>query len=188
MTALELAGFLSGVLGVALMARQHVWAWPVSLINVALYARIFYDARLYADMGLQGIYFALCAYGWYHWTTATTLAGELPVRRAPRNALVGGVLTALVGFLTVGALLQRFTLAALPYLDSALAGFSLVAQWLQTRKWIENWPLWIAVDLVYVGMYVFKGLYLTAGLYAVFLVLAGSGWWAWRASLRGDPT
>lgn len=184
MSALEVAGFLTGVLGVALMARQHVWAWPVSLVNVALYAVVFRDARLYADMGLQVIYFVLCAYGWYHWTRGAGPAAQLPVTRAPRGALIGGGAVALLACLALGASLGRFTDAALPYLDSALGAFSLVAQWLQTRKWIENWLLWIAVDLVYVGMYVFKGLYLTAALYVVFLVLAVLGWLAWRTSLR----
>jgi nicotinamide mononucleotide transporter len=183
-SALEIAGFLTGVLSVALMGRQHVWAWPTGLVNVALYAVVFRDARLYADMGLQIVYFALCAYGWYHWTTGAGPRAELPVRRAPPVALVGASLVALLGFLALGALLRRFTDASLPYLDSALGAFSLVAQWLQARKWIENWLLWIAVDIVYVGLYVFKGLYLTAALYVVFLGLAVLGWSAWRASLR----
>ncbi len=184
MTPLELLGFASGVASVWLMTRESVWAWPVGLVNLAAYVVVFRDARLYADMGLQVVYAGFSVYGWAYWLRGGGERATLPVRRAPRRALLAALTLGSLAFFGLGALLHRATDAVVPYLDAALSSFSLVAQALQTRKWIENWPVWIAVDVVYVGLYVTRQLYLTAVLYAVFLVLAVNGWRAWRASLR----
>lgn len=183
MSSLEIVGFVFGAWSVFLMTRENVWAWPIGLVNLAAYVAVFRDAKLYADMGLQVVYIALCLYGWHHWLHGGRGHGVLGVARTPRAALALSTTLGTAGFFALGSLLHRLTDAALPFLDSALTSFSLVAQWLQTRKWIENWHVWIVVDAVYVGMYVFKRLYLTAGLYAVFLVLALMGLRSWRASL-----
>ncbi len=89
-----------------------------------------------------------------------------------------------LGGVFLGQTLSRFTDASLPFMDSALTSFSIVAQWMQTRKLLETWLLWLAVDLFYVGMFLYKGLYLTSGLYAVFLYLAVLGFLQWRRSLE----
>lgn len=164
--------------------RENVWCWPTGLVNVALYVIVFAKAKLYADMGLQVVYVGLCLYGWYAWLHGGKDHGALQVARAPLRILFTLAAAAVAFAVALGTLLGRFTDAALPYWDSSTASFSLAAQWLQTRKWIENWAVWIVVDAVYVGMYVVKGLYPTAGLYAVFLLLAIAGHVAWRASLR----
>ncbi len=187
MSAFEIAGVATGVLGVWLTARENIWCWPIGLVNVSAFIVVFAQARLYADMGLQVFYVAACIYGWYAWLHGGSDHGALAVARTPRwaalvSALCGAGFAALLGLT-----LHKHTDAALPFLDSSLAAFSLVAQWLQTRKWIEAWLVWIGVDLVYVGMYVFKGLVLTAGLYAVFLALAIVGWRAWSTSLAPRP-
>lgn len=188
MNLTEAVGFVFGVAAVALMARQSVWAWPLGLVNLGAYILVFREARLYADMALQVVYVAFSLYGWAHWARGGTGGGALPVTRTPPAVLVGALTLGGAGFFALGTLLHRLTDASLPFLDSALSAFSLVAQALQTRKWIENWHLWIAVDAVYVGMYVFKQLYLTALLYAVFLGLAVVGLRAWRADLRSRAT
>jgi len=180
---LEILVAATGALGVWLTARENVWCWPVGLANVAIYAVVFREARLYADMGLQGVYFALCLYGWWAWLRGGAAHGRLVVSRAPRAVLAGCALSGILFAAALGTFLRSRTDAALPLWDAGTTAFSLVAQFLQTRKWIENWPIWIAVDAVYVGMYVVKRLYLTAGLYALFLVLAGIGLVAWRRSL-----
>jgi nicotinamide mononucleotide transporter len=182
---LEILGAITGALGVWLTARENVWCWPVSLVNVAIYAVVFREAKLYADMGLQGVYFALCLYGWWAWLNGGAAHGRLVVSRAPRAVLAASVLAGVVFAAALGVFLRSKTDAALPLWDAGTTGFSLVAQFLQTRKWIENWPIWIAVDTVYIGMYVVKSLYVTAGLYALFLVLAAIGLAAWRRSLAG---
>lgn len=179
----EVAGALTGGLGVWLTVRRSVWCWPVGMVNVALYAFVFVHAKLYSDAGLQLVYLAMSAYGWWAWLRGGTGGRELPVARTPR-ALLGGLLVAgALGTLGLGTLLARHTDAALPFFDAGTTSFSLAAQLLMTRKWIENWALWIAVDVVYVYMYVVKDLYATAILYAVFLGLAVAGFRAWRGAM-----
>jgi len=182
----EVAGVVFGVLGVYLTVRENVWCWPVGIANVSLFIVVFYRSRLYADMGLQVGYVVLCAYGWWAWLHGGDRSAALPVARTPRGALRAlTLLGALVAF-GLGLALKSTTRAALPFLDSGLTSASLVAQYMTTRKWLENWAVWIAADAIYVGMYVYKQLYLTALLYAVFLGLAVLGWRSWKRSLAGS--
>lgn len=183
MSLLEILGFLTGALGVWLTAKENVWCWPVGLVNVAIYAVVFHGAKLYADMGLQVLYFALCLYGWWAWLRGSGEHGRLAVSRAPARALAFLAVLGVVFAAGLGFLLRTHTDAALPFFDAGTTSFSLVAQFLQTRKWLENWIVWLAVDVVYVGMYVNKELYLTAVLYAVFLALAVLGLVKWRRAL-----
>jgi nicotinamide mononucleotide transporter len=183
MTALELVAVVVTVAAVYLTVRQIIWCWPLAMVSVTLYAVVFYRARLYADMGLQGIYFALAAYGWWAWLHGAEDHGKLRVSLAAwptRFSLL--LLGAVAGFL-LGLTLHRFTDASLPFMDSTLSSFSIIAQWMQTRKLLEAWLVWLAVDVFYVGMFLYKGLFLTAGLYAVFLYLAVLGLVAWRRSM-----
>lgn len=180
----EIAGVAFGIIAVWLTTRQNVWCWPTGLVNVGLFIIVFFQARLYADMGLQVVYVALCIYGWYEWLHGGKNDSPLQVSRASSAALAGGFVAGVAFLALLGTVLRRITNADLPYLDSTLTSFSLVAQFYQTRKWIENWILWIAVDVVYVGMYIYKKLYPTAGLYAVFLILAVIGYVEWRKSLE----
>jgi nicotinamide mononucleotide transporter len=186
MNAYEVVGVLFGILSVWLTTRENVWCWPTGLVNVGLFIIVFWQAKLYADMGLQVVYVALCLYGWYEWLHGGPGHGALRVSRTPRSAGLalagGGTVFAIV----LGAALRRHTDAALPFLDSTTTSFSLVAQWMQTRKWLETWVVWIAVDVVYVGMYVYKQLHPTAVLYTIFLVLAVMGRRAWiKSALAG---
>ena len=179
----EILAVAFGIVSVYLSTRENIWSWPTALVNVALYFVVFYEAKLYADMGLQVVYFALSLYGWYEWLYGGENRTELHVSRTPaslgvRLAVIGVACAALLG-----TALARFTDAALPYLDSATTSTSLVAQWMMTRKILENWAVWAVVDVVYVGMFIFKKLYLTAGLYTVFFVLAVMGYVQWKRSL-----
>ena len=152
-------------------------------MNVVLYAIVLYEAKLYADMGLQVVYAALSVYGWYVWLHGGENRTGLHVTRTgPRL----GVLLALIsvaGSVLLGTLLHRATDASLPFMDSALSSTSLVAQWMMTRKKLENWLVWSAVDVLYVGMFIYKELYVTSALYAVFLALAVRGYGEWRRSM-----
>jgi nicotinamide mononucleotide transporter len=183
MNPYEAVGVLFGIASVYLLAREQVWGWPLGLVNVALFIIVFYEARLYADAALQVVYVGLVLYGWRMWTSGDRGEARLAPSYAPRRGLLAWLLLGVVSSLAIGVTIGRHTDAALPWVDASTTSFSLVAQWMQTRKWIENWWLWIVVDLVYVGMYVMKSLYLTAGLYVVFLVLAGVGWIEWHKSL-----
>jgi nicotinamide mononucleotide transporter len=184
---LETLAALFGVVSVYLSVRQNIWSWPTAIVNVGLYTFVFYQSRLYADMGLQVVYIIISFYGWYEWLYGGKDRTGLKVSRTPRRlgvALVGiGVLSACL----LGTLLHRTTNAALPYLDSATTSTSLVAQWMMTKKLLENWPVWVAVDVVYIGMFIYKSLYVTAALYLVFLVLSVMGYRQWKATLRVEP-
>jgi nicotinamide mononucleotide transporter len=184
MTAIEALAALFGVVSVYLSVRQNIWSWPTAIVNVGLYTIVFYQSRLYADMGLQVIYVVLSFYGWYQWLYGGKNRTELPVSRTPRRVGMILVLLAIAAAGTLGSILHRTTNAALPYLDSTTTSTSLIAQWMMTRKLLENWLVWVAVDVVYIGMFIYKSLYLTAGLYLVFLVLSATGYFRWRRSLE----
>ena len=186
MNWLEPVAVATGIISVYLSVKQKIWSWPTALVNVALYFVVFREQKLYADMGLQVIYFALSLYGWYEWLYGGEHRTELKVSRAGAAMAVTLSAIAVVGVAVLGTLFARFTDAALPYVDSATATTSLLAQWMMTRKVLENWAVWIAVDVVYVGMFIYKHLYLTSGLYAGFLVLAVMGHVQWRRSYRED--
>ena len=183
MSRLELFAAIVGAISVWLSVRQNILSWPTAIVNVVLYALVFYQAKLYADMGLQVVYAALSIYGWYEWLYGGEGRTTLHVTRTSPRLAALLALIALSGSAVLGTLLRHATDAALPYMDSFLSSTSLVAQWMMTRKKLENWLVWIAVDVLYVGMFLFKGLYLTAGLYAVFLALAVRGYLDWRRSM-----
>jgi nicotinamide mononucleotide transporter len=176
----EVVAVIFGIVSVYLSTRQNIWSWPTGIVNVTMYIVVFFQVKLYADMGLQVVYLALSVYGWYQWLYGGVGRTALHVSRTrPRTAaLLAGL--GIASAAALATLLDRHTDAALPYLDSAVTATSLVAQWMMTRKLLESWLVWVAVDVVYVGMFIYKALYLTAGLYAVFLVLAAMGYVAWR--------
>lgn len=184
MSCLELVAVLFGIVSVFLSVREKILSWPTALINVALYFVLFYKTGLYSDMGLQAVYFVLSLYGWYEWLYGGAGRTALTVSRT--SARQWGIFVAIgVAFWAIdGKLTSRLPGVALPYVDAATATTSLIAQYMMTRKLLENWALWILVDVVYVGMFIFKGLYLTAGNYAVYLALAVLGHVAWKRSLN----
>jgi nicotinamide mononucleotide transporter len=183
MSLLEIAAVVSSALGVWLATRRRLTSWPVTLLACGLYAEVFHEAKLYSDMLLQGVFSAFCIYGWWHWYRGIREEGTVRVEPfAWQGWLWGGAIGA-AGSLVLGYLMAHYTDAALPHIDSALTAFSLVAQWWSTRKYLANWIVWIAVDTVYTGVFVYKDLYLTAGLYAFFVLLAVLGLRAWRKAL-----
>nr|WP_233168986.1 nicotinamide riboside transporter PnuC [Hymenobacter sp. BT523] len=184
---LEVAAVVTGAACVWLAARNSIWNFPVGIVNGILYLVVFWQSRLYSDAGLQLAFIALLIYGWVKWLRKAT-GPELPITRTPRRLAawlgVAGVLYAGVA----GVLLATYTNAALPYWDSTTTAISLVAQLLLSRRHLENWLLWIGVDVAYVGMYWHRDLYLTSGLYVVFLGLAAYGYWQWRREVAAVVT
>lgn len=185
-SCLELVAVIFGIVSVYLSVRQNIWSWPTALVNVALYFLLFYKVGLFSDMGLQVVYFALSLYGWYEWLYGGAGRTELAVTRATPRIWLSVSAVALVVWFALWQVTSRIRSAALPSVDAATTTTSLVAQWMMTRKILENWAIWVAVDVVYVGMFIFKHLYLTAGLYAVFLVLAAMGHFQWKRTLAAD--
>lgn len=184
MNVIEAAAVAFGIASVFLSARQNVWSWPLGIINVALYIIVFREAKLYADMGLQAVYVVLAMYGWWHWLHGGANHTALRVSRVPPRDVVLLAIAFLTGTAVLSTLLSRATDASLPLADSALTAASLVAQYMMTRKYVECWLVWILADVAYVALFIYKSLWLTAGLYLVFCVLAVVGWRQWRASLR----
>jgi nicotinamide mononucleotide transporter len=185
-SCLELTAVLFGIVSVWLSVREHIWSWPTALVNVSLFFVLFYQTGLYSDMGLQVVYFALSVYGWYQWLYGGAGRTSLAVSRTPRRTWWVLAALALVVWATLGRVTSRLPGAALPYIDAATTTASLLAQWMMTRKLLENWVVWVLVDVAYVAMFLFKGLYLTAFNYGIYLVLSAVGYFAWRRSL--SPT
>jgi nicotinamide mononucleotide transporter len=176
---------LVNLLGVWLTARRVRWCWPVNVVAVLLYTWLFYQWKLYSDMLLQGVYVVLQGYGWWRWSQGRLDHGKVQVGPLPRREGVLSLLAGAAGALSLGWLMHRHTDAALPWLDAALSAFSLVASVWAARKRIANWTLWIVLDSLYVGVFVYKGLYPTAALYAGFVLLAIYGLRLWQAQQRG---
>lgn len=181
-STLEWIAAIAGAVSVYLSTRQNIWSWPTAIVNVGLYTVVFWRTGLYSDMGLQVVYLVLSIYGWYQWLYGGAQRTELKVSRARRLDWVVAVPVALLFWIGLARYTATLKGVSLPYLDSGLTTISLVAQWMMTRKMIENWVLWILADVVYVPMYVYKGLPVTAALYLVFLALAVLGLREWRQS------
>jgi len=185
MSPLEWVGAVTALVCVALTIRRHVACWPIGMVSSLVYIEVMREAALYADMVLQVFFFFMGIYGWMMWGRPQA---KFPVTRVSGVPLWGGVVLFVVGTLLWRTLLVSYSDASLPLLDSATAVASLVAQWWMTRKNVECWPLWIAVDVVLVGVFLYKALIPTAVVYAVFTVLAVGGWKQWRGAMaRGEP-
>ena len=180
MTAIELVGALISAWAVWLTAKRRPWCWPIGMLSVVLYCWIFVDAKLYSDALLQVAFAGLIVYGWRRWLQNLGDDGRVQVAALPRGEAVGHMLIGTLGALVLGYAMHRWTDAALPWLDAALTAFSLVAQWWQGRRHIAAWWLWIIVDVIYVGEYIYKHLLITSVLYAGFIVLAAIGLRAWQ--------
>lgn len=186
MSTVEWVAVAFGIVSVYLSVCENIWSWPTAIVNVSLYVYIFLNARLYADMGLQVFYICISFYGWWNWLYGGENRTELHVTRIPRRWAVALPFVFVAGSAALGAFLRHATDAALPYADASLATASLIAQYLMTKKVLENWAIWVAADVAYIAMYIYKDLYPTAFLYAVFLVLATMGYVQWNRVLHGS--
>jgi nicotinamide mononucleotide transporter len=184
MSTLEIAAVATSFLAIWLTARRRMLCWPINLVACALYFKLFLDVRLYADMVLQALFGVGIVYGWINWARGRQDAGAVIVSPLHARQAGAGLVAGAVGAVAIGWFTSNHTNAALPWLDATLSSFSLVAQYWTARRHRESWLLWIAVDTVYVGLFAFKGLMPTAGLYLVLIGLAVVGYAGWR---RGDP-
>lgn len=178
-TPLELISFVLAAITVILNIRQTHWAWLFSILSSATYGVVFFGARLYGDMALQVVFIAVSVWGWYQWLYGGARHEGLIVTRLDTASRWYAIGAWLVGFALIALFLRTWTNTDVPHIDGFLTAGSLVGQLLLSRKKVENWHVWIAVDVLYVGLYVYKGLMLTAILYAVFVVLACIGLRTW---------
>jgi nicotinamide mononucleotide transporter len=181
MSLIELAAVAFSFACVVLAARKKILSWPVGIVGVVAYLVVFYQARLYADMGLQVIFLGQSFYGWWLWKTRGApdddFSDVATLRARQWFLLAGGIAGATMG---LGLLLGAYTNADLPFLDSFLAVTSLSANLLLARKVVESWILWCLVDVLYIGLFLHKELYLSSALYAVLLVIAALGLKQWH--------
>ncbi|WP_343528999.1 nicotinamide riboside transporter PnuC [Sphingomonas sp.] len=196
MSALETIAVATSFLAIWLTARRNMLCWPLNLVACALYFKLFLDVRLYADMVLQAVFGIGILYGWIAWSrnrhgpgaVEAAVGAAVEVMPLSLARALAGLVVGACGALAIGWFTSRHTDATLPWMDATLSSFSLVAQYWTARRHRENWLLWIAVDIAYVGMFLFKGLLLTAGLYAAMIGLAVIGYRDWRRTRRpGSP-
>ena len=191
---IEYAAAALGLANITLLVFRSVWNFPFGMAMVALYILVFYEERLYAEAGLQVFFFLAQAWGWWLWSRAGgengadgAGGGGVPVRWLDNpSRAVWLVVTAALS-INLGWALHRFTDAAMPYADSAIAGASVAAQVLLGFRRIENWVLWIAIDIASIALYINRGLYPTAGLYGGFLVMSLFGLKEWVEAARRQP-
>ncbi|MCI0911436.1 MULTISPECIES: nicotinamide riboside transporter PnuC [Pseudomonas] len=180
MSGLELIAAILGTAAVWLTVKQNAWCWPVGLVMVLIYGWLFFDVKLYSGMLLQGAYAVLQLYGWWQWKRPDRAEDARVVSHLSRRAVFTGLALGLVLSIALGAAMAYWTDAVLPWLDATLTGFSLVAQVWMAQKRVQCWPLWVVVDVVYVGQYLHQQLYFTAGFFALLTLIAVRGWLEWR--------
>ncbi len=187
-TWLELVAALLALIMVGCNMREIHWGWPLAIISSLLYFGVFAQHRIYGDAGLQIFFAVVAAWGWFEWLRGRRGDGSaLHVARLTTRGIVFTLAGAGFAWLMVGLFLRRFTDTDVPWWDGFVTGLSLVGQFLLGRKFIENWIVWLAVNLVSVGLLIHKGLWPTVVLYAVFAVLSVAGFIAWRQRLRPLP-
>lgn len=171
------------IASIVLATREHVAYYPTGVVSVVLYAWVYWQAKLYAEACLQGVWLALMIYGWFQWLHGGADRSVLPVTRTPRWGWLTIVAAGIVSWAAIVAIQRRWTDNPAPLVDSGIAAWSIVAQWMTARKWLENWLFWIAINVVAVGLYIDRRLHPTAVVYAVLFFLGIEGYRKWRRSL-----
>lgn len=187
MNTLEIIAVCLGLANVGLLVRRSIWNYPFGMAMVTVYLFIFWEARLYAESLLQVFFFVVQGWGWYLWAKAGGLDHAVAVRWMGWPARIGALACVAVATGAIGWLMASFTDAALPYVDAAIAGASVVAQILLSIRRVENWVLWVTIDVGAIWLYIERDLHLTAGLYCAFLVLATLGLIQWVRAARIEP-
>lgn len=182
----EILGFVTGALCVFLAARRSIWNFPIGIANNVVFIVLFLGSALYADTGLQVVYLVLGVTGWANWARNRARDDKALVLRMPPRAIPVLVASTIVAAALLVWLLT-FTNSTTVVADATTTAVSLVAQYMLNRRWIENWFVWIAVDIVYIGLYLSKGLVITGALYLLFVGLGVGGYLGWRrVSVRGS--
>jgi nicotinamide mononucleotide transporter len=180
----ELAGSLTGALCVWLLVKQNIWNWPIGITNNIFYIIIFYKSGLFADAGLQFVYIAISIYGWWNWLHGGLQHTELKVNTASPAGVAGYLGMAAAATAALYWLLRRFTPSTVPFADGLTVALFLTAQFMMSKKIVQNWWFWIVGDVLVIGLYIYKHLYLTSVLYAFFLVMCIAGLVEWRKAAR----
>ncbi|EPK4482235.1 nicotinamide riboside transporter PnuC [Acinetobacter baumannii] len=184
MSPLEIFAVLISLIGVGLTVIRNMWCWLFNFFAFVLYAYLFYEFKLYGETILQFFFMVVNFYGFYYWLKGKQQDHDIRIEPIAVQTAIIQMIIAAVGGLLFGLVLKNFTGAAVPMLDSQLAAFSLLATYWTSRKHIATWILWVFVDIVYVGMFIYKDLFLTSALYAAFVLMAAYGWYQWEKVKR----
>ena len=183
-TWLEIAAVLIALAMVGCNIRQIHWGWPLAIISSVMYFALFWRSKLYGDASLQIFFAAVAFWGWFQWLRGRRADGSpLKVTRLAPRGLAIAVAACAVLWPATGLFLKTYTDTDVPWWDAFPTSTSLVGQFLLGRKFIENWAVWIAVNVVSVGLFAYKGLWLTVGLYTLFVALSVVGWREWKKAL-----
>ncbi len=177
---LEIVAFLSGIIGVYLLTRCSLWNWFFGIITVSLYAIIFFNTKLYADMGLQGVFLFFQFYGLYQWCYGHREKKPITMQIIDYSTCFFLVLIVIILFSVISFILKHNTDSTTVFADALVTALSLIAQWMMSKKYLHHWILWIIIDLISIGLYITKTLYLTALLYSLFMMLCIKGYYQWR--------
>ncbi len=183
MSPIEVLAVVATLASVWLSVRRNILTWPTGIIGVSAYFVVFLRTRLYADMVLQVLFFVQCSYGWWAWRRSERRA-EPPIRTLSSMRRAGVVAGVAALSWIAGTLLSRYTDASAPYWDATASVLSITANQLLARRLLENWVLWIVADALYVGIFAWKGLHLSAALYALFLGMVIAGLRRWTREYR----
>ena len=187
-TWLELVATVLALWMVVCNLRVNPLGWPLAIASSALYGLLFVHSKLYGEAALQGVFIVLGGWGWWQWLRGTGDGGrQLQVRRLTPRQRWAALAATLAAWPLLGALLARLTDSDVPYLDALPTVGSLAGQYLLARKWVDNWPAWVAVNVFSVVLFASKGLWLTTGLYLLFALMAVAGWRAWARLLASPP-
>ena len=188
---MEIVAFFLALICVSLNAKGHVLTWPFSIASSATYAWVFYGSGLFGDAALQLIFISLAIYAWWCWTRKvdlTSLDGSHQLAKQfghiPKKMLVVCLLAWFLLFIAIKFALTNYTSSVVPNTDAFLTAGSIVATFMSAQKWIENWLIWMAVNPIYIGLYIYTDLYLTAGLYGLFVLLCFWGWQQWSKKIQ----
>lgn len=180
--ALEVLGTLVGLIYLWLEYRASIYLWIASVIMPAIYIFVYYEAGLYADFGINIYYLGAAVYGWLVWKYGHKSADlhELPITKMPKRSWLKALVVFLVAQFLIAWILINFTDSDVPWWDAFTTALSVVGMWMLARKYLEQWGVWMIVDMVCIGLYIYKELYFTAGLYAFYAIVAVFGWMNWK--------
>lgn len=185
---IELSGAILGILYVLFSIRQSIYTWPTGLLTSVLYIVVFFKSALYASAGLQVYYVFISIYGWYLWLRGnnTKSKSQIPVQNISHRLILKITITTLLIYISILFLLINFSDSDVPLLDSLTTSLSITATWMLARKYIEHWIIWIFIDIVSSGLYIYKNLWPTVVLYSVYTIMAIIGYAEWKKDLKAE--
>ena len=183
---LEIIGTIVGLIYLWLEYKASIWLWVASIIMPAIYIFVYYEVGLYADVGINIYYLGAAIYGWFVWKYGDNSQGqkELPITHVPKRSWMKSCLIFVVAQLGIAWLLINYTDSNVPWWDAFTTALSIIGMWMLARKYLEQWWVWIVVDIVCVGLYIYKELYFTSGLYALYTIIAVFGWMNWKKLMK----